>query len=257
MKRTMILVALSAVLALNAAPAMAAVFGDGGTALDKVLDDITVTPSPTPGQTSVNVLTDEIVDGQDKQWHITATGGSISTMIIEVADFKDNNIFGVYDIANPTNKVTIFAGSASAGAQTTLSVDALGGIYINHVKQGDFGSTWFGYFLDSSANTGGGLWYSDTSLNVADGLDHMYAYQGTNTDTVQIAPWGSGLWTDSEFILAWEDLAGPYGQGAGYSDRDFTDMVVMVESVQVPVPGAVLLGVLGLSVAGARLRKRS
>jgi len=246
----MILAAIAAVLTLTTAPAMAAVFGDGGAGLTEVLNNITV--APNAGVTSVNVLTDEIADGLDKHWKITATGGSISTMIIEVADFKDNNIFGVYDITNPNNKVTIFAGSASAGAQTTLSIDALGGVYINHVKQGDFGSTWFGYYLDSSANNGGGLFYSDTSLN-SDGLDHMYAYQGTNTDTVQIAPWGAGLWTNNEYVLAWEDLAGAYGQG---SDRDFTDMVVMVESVMVPVPGAVLLGVLGLGAAGMRLRKR-
>ena len=147
MKRILLL-ALFASLFLSAAPAMADMFGDGGVALDGVLDSITA--SPTPGNTSVNVLTDEIPEGLDKHWHTTASGASVNTMVMEMAGFAANNIFGVYDIANPANKVEIFSGANVAGNQTMLSVSAAGGIYINGAFQSDFGSSWFGYYLDSS-----------------------------------------------------------------------------------------------------------
>ena len=86
----------------------------------------------------------------------------------------------------------------------------------------------------------------------------MYAYQGTG-DTVEISPWDPGDWTDNEYVLAFEDLVATWTNqdgSQGTSDWDYTDFVVMVESVNpVPVPGAVLLGILGLSAAGIKLRR--
>ncbi len=79
----------------------------------------------------------------------------------------------------------------------------------------------------------------------------MYAYQGevSNPDRIQIPPFAEGNWTNNMYMLAFEDL---WNGG----DRDYSDFVVMMESVTpVPVPGAVLLGMLGLSAAGIKLRK--
>ncbi|HOC61558.1 MAG TPA: DUF4114 domain-containing protein [Sedimentisphaerales bacterium] len=259
MKRTMILVALSAVLALNAVT-LAGPGGPPGAALQDVLDGITV-----GGPSSVNVATDFVPDGSDDQWHITATGGMISTMIIEIADFAGTNVFGIYDLADPAKRLVIFDGAAGSklsdppgvGAQATLSSLADGTFIVTTnwplggaQTSATFSSTWFGFYLDATAgnNDPDAVFFSDTTLN-DDKLDHFYAYQGKG-DPTQILPFSPGTWTVNEYVLAFEDLlVNP--------DWDFTDMVVMVESVEVPVPGAVLLGVLGLSVAGARLRKRS
>lgn len=234
--------AVAAVFGLSMAGSAHAVpFGDGGAALQGVLDGITVAPSPTPGSSSVNVATDEIGDGIDSWWAITGAGGSVASIIIELAGFANGNELGVYDPTNPANNVTLFAGAAGAGDQVFMSIKVDGSVFVNNVDSGvDFNGNFFGYFLNVT-NTGN-TFYSDTNLNF-DGLDHMASYQGTNTDTIQVPGIAPGLWTNNEFVMAWEDLAAPV------SDRDYTDMVLIVESV-IPVPEPSILALLGLGMLG-------
>jgi hypothetical protein len=171
-------------------------------------------------------------------------------MIIELAAFADGNVFGVYDSADHTTKVEIFAGAAAAGSMALLAITGSGDVFVNGLDSGvDFAGDFFGYYLDSSVFATGGTWHSDTSKN-SDGYDHMYAYVGEG-DTVTIDPWDEGEWTTNEYVLAFEDL-----DASAPADWDYTDFVVMVESVRpIPVPGAVLLGILGLSAAGIKLRR--
>ena len=165
----------------GAATAAPFTFGDGGSALQGVLDGIT--QAPVLGSSSVDVTTDALTDAQDSYWNITASGGSVATMIIELAEFAPGNTFGVY---SGTNYVQLFAGADSAGAQVLLSIKDDWSVFVDKVDTGvDFVGGTFGFYLDSTAYTTGGLWHSDTLLN-ADGLDHMAAYQGTNTDTVKL-----------------------------------------------------------------------
>ena len=200
-----------------------------GSSLQDALDDITVFPDP--GASSVAVTTDFLGDGVDSYWAIGGAGGSISTVIIGVAALSDTNTFGVYDNGFPGTTVELFDGSATTGSQVVLSILGDGSVIRNFTDTGvNFGGNNFGFYLDSSAGVGGGLWYSDTSLN-SDNTDHMAAYQGTNTDTIKIGDFAPGVWSPNEYVLAWEDL----DNTGGAADKDYSDFVVIVESVN-PIP---------------------
>jgi len=265
--RTKLIILSIAALCLSAAPAMAVVyptapvtFGTSDDPAGNMLQDIFngMTILPNPGISSVNAATDALADNWDSYWHAAAGGSSVATIIVEVAGWKETNAFGIYDASNPSNSLQIFVGLDSAGAtgkaymtfydDGTIKViwdDGTPGPVTSSAFALDaFGRQTFGFYLDTPA----GLWRSDTSLNI-DGFDHMLAYQGKG-DTIDLpSPFGTGDWTDNHFILAFEDKLNG-------GDKDWNDFVVLIESVTpVPVPAAILLGILGLGVAGLKLRK--
>ncbi len=216
-----------------------------GNALQGVLNDITV-----DGDSSVNVNTDQMLN--DELWSLTASGGSVATLVIELAGYAEINSFGVYDYMDPLKSVELFSGSSSAGDQALLSIKADGRVLVNFQSTGvTFYRDRFGYYLNSGS---GETYYSQADLNGPsdsdEGDDHMVAYQGQG-DEIQLPGYAPGTWTTDEYILAWEDTP------LAASDRDYTDFVVMVESVEA-IPEPALLAILGLGLAafGFMSRKR-
>jgi hypothetical protein len=93
-------------------------------------------------------------------------------------------------------------------------------------------------FRWADQTSGAPLWSSMINDN-SDGLDHMVTFLITGGPSA------------GNYVIAFDD------QFRG-GDGDFQDLVVEVNGVvPTPVPGAVLLGMLGLSVAGVKLRKHA
>jgi len=222
---------------LMAGNAKASFFGDDGTLLQEFFNEITVN-----GESSIQVTTDMLSDDLDSYWSITSSEGFDVTLIFELAGFAPYNRFGIFDASNPNNIVRIFSRRTDVGAQATLSIKPGGKVWLNGSDTGViFSGRSFGFYMDSTlkSDEGGGFWYSDTSLN-DDGIDHMYAYQGKDQDTINIPGYEPFLWKSNQYILAFEDLE------ASVSDRDYTDLVVFVESIDpnpivAPIPAILFL----------------
>ena len=244
-KRTMTTTttAILGALALAAAPAAFSteinVSGANGEAtLEDIFTDLVVSGD------APDVVADQYA--HDELWQHANSGNASATMIIELAGFRNSNILGIYDSANPANYVTLFDGADGSGARAGISRSFDGNSYTYTIGDLDTyalmgqmvtDSPTFGFFLLTPQNN---MFYSEASRN-PDGADHMVAYQGQG-QTVDLPTVGELPWNGNGFILAWEDLV------ASSWDYDYNDMVLMVESVTgVPEPASLLLLATGLA----------
>lgn len=232
--------------------------GDGpNTSLQEKFDGMTTNPG------DINVYTDQQVPSA--YWAAASTGLSENKFVFEIAGNSAVNTFGIFDPADPTNRLQLFSGAATTGWSTQLQVfgtgqyiatyfDALGG-YQGQLTGNFSTGNLFGYYIGVPT----GAFFSDTSLNesggptYSNGMPHMVAYAGNGSTSLTIGSF-TGKFNGGEYLLAWEDL--PWGA----SDLDYNDMVVLVESVH-PVPEPTVLGMFGLGALliglFAGLRRRS
>jgi hypothetical protein len=190
------------------------------------------------GNAAPHTQSDCFADTADGIWR--TNGVAAATIIIELAGFADQNIFGIYDRASPGNRLTVFPGRSDEGSSATISFSQNGDDYSVQVTRGNrrssslFESGLFGFFLTTPQ---GNTFYSDSGLNEGYAHpDHMYAYQGTG-GYFQSGPLSGQLFDTNSYLLAWEDLR---GDNPSY-DGDFQDMIVLAQSVlPVPLPAAAI-----------------
>ena len=228
-----------------------------GTSLQTFFDGMYVSG---PG---INVETDQ----SDVAWYTNdASGGSISTLLIDAALSGSANTFGIYASGDPSLRAPIFGSQNVAGDVQLVSFLLNGDILVDGVSvaTGFTPSAGFGFYLEifdaAAASTFGDgndstldyTVYTDDLLNnlvTAGGEARVLAYQGDEQTTLQVAGFQPGLFSSDTFILAFES-----GLPDGAS-RDFSDFVVFVESVvTVPEPATCLLAGVGFACVARRRR---
>jgi hypothetical protein len=210
------------------------------TTLQGVFDSVLGSGAPS-------ATNDCLSAAQDAVWN--PPGETAATIIIELAGFAANNVFGIYDPQDPLAKqVTVFTGGASIGDSATIQLVANGSgfdVRINNTPQSMFASNEFGFFLQTPQQH---TFFSQAQLN-SDSADHMYAYQGAGQLFVA-GPLAGLAFATSMYLLAFEDLLIPQG------DEDYQDFVVAVNFVPIPLPAGIWLLGSALAWFAALSRRR-
>ena len=189
----------------------------------------------------------------------TSTAAYIATISWGWPDLE----FGIYEYGNPDNKLELFSLSGtSVGDQVVIqfneglnTVRTVNLQTLAIVDQTTYFKEFGFYAITTTAITPGappdtaGPFYSEDSLN-AGGYPRFLTYEGKG-DMVEVN--NMGMYNDA---YHWY-IATEAGTAAGTTwSEDFSDFLVQFESIEpVPAPTAILLGILGLSAVGIKLRK--
>lgn len=212
--------------------------GNGGELnLQEVFDSL------VGGSSTVEVFPSPGDQQKSGTWRIAGVS-STTTILIEIAGYRDINSFGIYDPADPaSSQIELFSGGQGPGGSTELALtdDGAGrfNVLVNGSQAANFAGDRFGYYLKNNPNGTERTYFSQSRLN--GGVDHVVAYRGEGEF---ISPQGSSNtipWDSNTYALAWEDLPDKDGDGRP-GDWDYQDFVVLAQNVSpVPVPTSVWL----------------
>ena len=155
----------------------------------------------------------------DTYWSLdNPSAGVTFSLLSENAGYADINAFGLYQIQSGVVHplyYEVFAGVDSPWMTKTVTGGILAGAGFS--LDGEFG-----FYIDSSAGPGGGIFLSDPFVgHDNNGVDYMHA-----------------LFHNSKYILAFEDLM----DFSGCGEPDYNDIVVKVSGMTpTPIPGALFL----------------
>jgi hypothetical protein len=254
-------------LCISTAPALGAIYntrpqdsgeiGDIGDDLKDLFLGIGSSLDPVSDQ-SPSAIFEPASSGQ-------AAATYIATVSYSVGDIQ----FGIYEFGDTSNTVEIFdSATMSLVEGLSVSIDwfpSAGQVVSSITTPGsppttttiDFTDTYFEDFGFYAVGANNITYYSEDSLNPG-GYARMLTYEGLG-EQVTIGGITGG---DSEHWYVAAEVADYQGQDpmnpTSFVAGDYSDFVVQMESIYpVPVPGAVLLGLLGMSVAGLKLRKHA
>ncbi|MHC4499307.1 MAG: DUF4114 domain-containing protein [Planctomycetota bacterium] len=191
------------------------------------------------GSILTNPRLNDVIDSGQSYVSLDEGASSLAaSILIEKAGFANSNKFGIFDYSDPTEKLELFAGWHTPGNSITVTFDHDNNqAWIDAANKVSIGST-FGFYLDSSARSKGGLFHSDPAWNTGDDEDVRKALLFDTSNVWDITG-------NPDVVVAFEDLTYPS------SDEDFNDMVVGIAAdniVIVPEPATLLLLGLGAVV---------
>jgi hypothetical protein len=92
----------------------------------------------------------------------------VASILIEEAGFANTNTFGIFDYSNPVVKLELFARGDTPGAFITVTFDFDNNqAWTDTANKVSIGST-YGFYIDSSAWSEGGLFHLAPALNTGD-----------------------------------------------------------------------------------------
>ncbi|MEQ9239140.1 PEP-CTERM sorting domain-containing protein [Coleofasciculus sp. E2-BRE-01] len=196
-----------------------------------------------------------------------SSGASENTLLFEIAGFAPENVFGIYKADNPSFRVPIFIGDNDQGDAASVFFLADNSVGVstlafppefppvadpNFQIYEDFGNM-FGYYL---TNPLGETFFSEDRLNTNNAAQGLI-FQGDDQTVLQAPGRQPGVFSDNEFIIAFEDKL----VGGSESDFDYQDFVIIAESItpkSTPEPATLAgLGLFAGAMAVSRRRKNS
>jgi hypothetical protein len=165
--------------------------------------------------------------------------------------------FGIYEKGNKSNSLVMFSSAAPTPGDSVLIQFDQGANFVRTVNADTLAviatTTYFKDFGFYASRGTGPTFYSEDDENT-NNYAHFLTYEAKG-DNVTIGTGGTYNDIDHWYVAAEAVVT---DTSTPSSSVDFSDIVVQMESiVPVPVPGAVLLGLLGMSVAGLKLRKHA